>query len=316
MIKKVLWSLLLMAMVLSAFVDASEQETLLIIKMKDEAILPEGFRTCKTPFSDKFKDLNRQGFEDLNISGSSQFSVKSLEKILETINWNQMFFVVDLRQECHGYINGNAVTWYTNRNWGNRDLSLRQIENKENDLIASVLKMKKINLYQITAEDKNATLMPEAIPILTDVKNAFTERKLAEHLNLQYFRIPVTDHMKPTDKDINRFVSFIKVLPKNVWIHFHCSGGIGRTTSFMAMFDMMRNAKILSFDEIIQRQIAIGGKDLADVVETKVTKAWKAPFAVERYEMLKQFYKYCRTNDDNFNTSWIEYLNEKLDQTP
>lgn len=302
MIKNLLWSLLLVTAALSA--NDAKQDSLLIINMKNEPVLPNRFRTSKMPFKDEFKHVTRKGFDGLNISGSSQFSALSLEKIIETINWKNTFYVVDLRQESHGFINGDAVTWYTYRNWGNRGKTLGQIETEEDNLIKSVLTQQKINLYLITAEDKNATPLPEAVAVPTDIKNAYTEKTLARQLKVQYYRIPVTDHIKPTNFDIDRFVSFVKALPKNAWVHFHCSAGAGRTSTFMAMFDMMRNAKEITFDEIIDRQNAIGGKDLLEVNDTKPSKAWKIPYAEDRLDFLMEFYDYCKNNQDNFNTKW------------
>jgi hypothetical protein len=43
-------------------------------------------------------------------------------------------------------------------------------------------------------------------------------------------------------------------LPENAWAHFHCEAGLGRTTTFMVLYDMLRNANRVSLEDIVQRQ--------------------------------------------------------------
>lgn len=41
-------------------------------------------------------------------------------------------------------------------------------------------------------------------------------------------------------ENIDEFIKLYKSLPKDAWLHFHCEAGKGRTTTFLAMYDMMK----------------------------------------------------------------------------
>ena len=53
------------------------------------------------------------------------------------------------------------------------------------------------------------------------------------------------------------FVQLVNSELKDNWLHFHCKQGIGRTTTFMIMYDIMKNAKEVSLDDIVKRQVAL-----------------------------------------------------------
>ena len=64
---------------------------------------------------------SRKGLDRLNISGSAEFSVGEFEKLVSVLKKqaNGPIYIVDLRQETHGIFNGNAVSWFGARDWGN-----------------------------------------------------------------------------------------------------------------------------------------------------------------------------------------------------
>lgn len=66
-------------------------------------------------------------------------------------------------------------------------------------------------------------------------------------LQLNYIRIPVQDRHGPDDDTVNAFVTFVKTLPEDVWLHFHCLAGEGRTTTFMVIYDILRNAPLVPY---------------------------------------------------------------------
>jgi hypothetical protein len=69
----------------------------------------------------------------------------------------------------------------------------------------------------------------------------------------------------------------------------------------MAMYDMVRNARTVSMNDIMQRQVAVGGKDLLAPAAGDDNKA-------ERVQFLQQFYDYAKTNRDGFQTSFSAWL--------
>jgi len=64
----------------------------------------------------------------------------------------------------------------------------------------------------------------------------------------------VTDHVRPLDDAVDRFILAVRALPDGAWTHFHCEAGLGRTTTFMVLYDMLRNANRVSLEDIVRRQ--------------------------------------------------------------
>src|ERR1043166_4524010 len=86
------------------------------------------------------------------------------------------------------------------------------------------------------------------------VKSAGTERYIVGGAGASYVRITVTDHTRPLDDEVDRFVLAVRALPGNAWAHFHCEAGLWRTTTFMVLYDMLRNANRVSLEDIVRRQ--------------------------------------------------------------
>jgi hypothetical protein len=139
---------------------------------------------------------------------------------------------------------------------------------------------------------KSATGTPsEARPVRLATWPAQTERELAWARGIGYLRVPAVDFLPPSAENVDRFVSFAAGLPPETWLHFHCHGGDGRTTTFMAMWDMMHNAARVSVEDIVQRQAAIGPTDLFAVGSEA---DWTHPFRLERVAFLYRFHAYAR----------------------
>ncbi len=283
-------------------IGSEAPETLLLINMKDEAVLPSSFRKAQDAFKQSAHPLpSRQGLDNLKLSGSAQFSEKGLEAILNHLQAPSHFYILDLRQESHGFMNGMAMSWYADKNWINVGKNLKVIDEEENDLLQRALRK------QVQSIEDRYKHQPHAHSTASfTVYQVANEQQLAHSYQLNYFRIPVTDHVKPTDDQVDLFVAFVKQLPKEHWLHIHCAAGHGRTTTFMSMYDIMHNAQTVSFDDIMQRQFLIGGFDLK-----KTRATWKQPFAEARLQFLQDFYNYARQNQDGFATSWSMYQLKK-----
>lgn len=233
---------------------------------------------------------NTTGLENLNISGSAQFTALSLLNLKKDINTKNEFWDIDLRQESHGFINGDAVSWVNDDNSANKGLNYKEVIVKEAKQLADIPFAKPISL-----NNGKYTLLP------TVVEN---ESKLVSSNNIRYLRIAVTDGHRPTDESVDQFVKFVTNLPDNYWLHFHCKAGYGRTTTFMALFDMMKNSKNVSLEDIINRQYLLGNFNL-----------FKPGEEVNRAIFLRNFYKYAKENNDNFKTTWSDWV-KKNNITP
>lgn len=206
--------------------------------------LPNHFRTTSNIDKLKNSNLNLAGFNSLNISGSEQFSQDNLPILIKDIGTNLPITIIDLREESHGFINGLPVSWENKRDNANAGLSVPQITMRENSLLKSIT----LNQPLTFSNKPNITITP---------KTTSTELELVKTNNLSYLRLPVTDYELPTNQTVDYFTQFVKKQPKNTWLHFHCKAGVGRTTTFMIMYDIMNNCNVATLDEIIARQTSL-----------------------------------------------------------
>jgi hypothetical protein len=265
---------------------------------------PYFFRTSKDALKPgKDAAPSREGLDTLKASGSASFSEESLDKILKKLG-ERKIVMVDLRQESHGFLNGLAVMWWSERNGANKDKSLAQIERDEAERLQALKKAGAANVERLTINDQDKTFERKK-PEKVKVQDIVSEAELCKARKLGYVRIPVTDRDRPDDAEVDRFVRFVRELPNDQWLHFHCKAGHGRTTTFMAMYDMMRNAKKVSQADILKRQYLLGGIDLTTDPEKT---DWRYSGAVDRRKFLEKFHQYCKANDDGFRTSWSEWL--------
>lgn len=230
-----------------------------------------------------------RALETLHASGSAQFSEQGLEELQQKLNQKNLV-ILDLRRESHGFINGEPVSWMDSKKpWTNVGLSSEQIQEKEKALLRVAAKEKKVTLFETEKEGVQVSYTPRQ----TEVKEVTTESNLAAKKGIGYKRLPVSDHKRPENAEVEEFLAFYKSLPQDSWLHIHCKGGGGRTSTLLTMIDMLHNAKRESFEEIMKRQNAINDKSL-DVPQTPLANKFRAEFK-ERLLFLKKFYEFART---------------------
>lgn len=273
-------------LVTSFSVRADDTQPLLVLDMRNAAQYPQYFRTS----SDKLpSNINTTGLAELHVAGSGQFSKLALQKVLHRLPAKQVM-IIDLRQESHGFLNGNAISWYAPANAINANKTVAQIEKDQDQLLNALSKNESVMTSNV---EKTKT-------VEFSVHDVASEAELIVGKHIHYAHLYVQDYHAPSVEQANRFIQIVRKLPSGRWLYFHCRGGAGRTSTFMAMYDMLRNAKQVSFDDIIARQVALGGKDLTDIPPVSDPKHQAA---VERLAFLHQFYQYAHDNNDGFQTA-------------
>ena len=258
----------------------------LIENFPNNNTLPHHFRkTSDISNIDKEAEINLKGLDKLNISGSSQFSESGLSLIKDSIPNDFSIIDVDLREESHGFINGTAVSFENLKNNANKGLTLSEIISTENDLLKSIKIGEPVTFY-----NTKETITP---------KNVQSELEVANSKGIAYIRIPVTDGGMPSEEMINYFINIVNNQPKGTWMHFHCKEGIGRTTTFMIMYDIMKNYKDVSLNDIIKRQVM-----LSNISEKKAEDFYSG----RHFKFLNNFYNsyISKTN----SSSSLEDINE------
>lgn len=259
---------------------AKKYSYLLILNNRNQYELPKNFHI--TPF---------------HTSGSGQFSKKGLEKVIAQIP-SENIIIVDLRQEPHGFLNGNAITWYRDHNWGDLEKNSQQAQQHEQNFINDLE-----NRYL------NFLFYDRLYPVPFLVKTVNTEEEIVTSLGMRYKRFAITDHRRPKDQDIDDFIEWYLQLPGHFWLHFHCSAGRGRTTTFLAMHDIMKNGATDSLEIIVKRQHKLGGSNLLRVSEADEDN-WKKKHIGTRTRFIRSFYEYCKEVPD-LSIRWSEWIEQK-----
>ena len=108
---------------------AAAQEPCWRLDAPAEMGLPRSFRTSGDAFSGG-ELISREGLDWLRISGSGQPSEAGLSVLYDYIRELTMapVYLLDLRQESHGFAGGNGVSWYSQHNMANRDKTAVQVK--------------------------------------------------------------------------------------------------------------------------------------------------------------------------------------------
>lgn len=277
-----------------ALEPVSQQKTILVLDAKagwNDHL--ENFRTMTSPYVRQDGKLpSRVGLEDLKISGSSEFSCDGLDRIQQKLPGKKIT-VVDLRQESHGLINGLPVSWEQNYNRLNAGMSEGQVAADERARLRGVHRSGQVLMHRMDEHWSRRKLTP----VRARVESVETEEHLVRSRGMNYLRFAVTDHGHPDDADVDRFVASYSQAPENSWFHFHCKAGVGRTTVFMVMADMMHNASKVPLEDILDRQARFISYDFRSVPPPD---SWKYPIVRARDEFLALFHRYCRASAPAF----------------
>lgn len=285
------------------------------LERKDKFQEPKNWRTSLGEFKESeesalFPDPTYQpstaGLKTLNISGSSDFSAKELDWIKTEIQklTDGPIYIIDCRGESHGLINGIHVSRYGANNWGNVGKTHAQIIADEAKVIHDCLNQT-IDLYSLSKDNNYQPVESGRVP--TDVTSAQTEEEACTDHGLGYARFTVPDRAFPPDSELDAFVAFVKALPANAWLHFHCQAGAGRTTQYMIFYDIMRNPN-LPLKDIAYRQCLLGGNYLLYDGSAPGEDPVKAELCAEKAQMIPLFYEYIQENRaSNYQMTWSQW---------
>lgn len=284
--------------------DSTEAHPCIVQDSKTKSSPVEWMRDV-TSIADAYRG-NTLGIKDIYASGSEEPSEKGWRSIAEYISIKKArgssVVVLDLRQESHGYINGRAITLVTNYNWINLGKSNYQSHVDETNWLASLGSKKIVNGILTLAQYREKDYIRGKSMAVGSIKN---EEYYVSRWGFEYQRLYISDHRAPLDAEVDAFLHLVKSKPENTWYHVHCRGGKGRTSTVLAMLDMLKNADKVSFDEIIARQASIS--PYYNLLEIYRNDIELTPYYIHRIEFLRQFYNYSQQVLVGYKGTWSEW---------
>ncbi|MGC1481428.1 MAG: hypothetical protein WA771_13075, partial [Chthoniobacterales bacterium] len=272
---------------------------LLVIDIESPRELPFNFRSSADEISTRplpgGTPVTTDGLAALNVSGSGQFSPNQFYELQMKLA-DRAVTIVDLRLEPHAFINNMAVSWGPI----NKLPDVRP-ETLERQYLDAALAGHNVTITSFAFEGYSRPADWEAIKLPVAVRKVRTEPELVAPAYWDYERFSTADFSPPPVAVVDRFVDFIRDRDPNRWLHLHCDSGLGRTTLFLTMIDMMANSGRLPAPALIERQHRLGGSNLADTRDPnrQIAAAKRA-----RLAFLEDFYRYCRFTAPHFFMSW------------
>lgn len=250
------------------------------------------------------REPNRQGLENLRASASAQPSLAALKTLygkIHELEPDAKIFLIDLRQESHGFANALPVSWWIKHNAANAGKTSREVERDEME------RLNNLRGIETTFEPLGNSDKQRLKPVTIIPRFMLTERTAAENVGFTYERFAAADMQFPAPEIVDDFIIFVANLPENAWLHFHCHAGHGRTTTFLVMYDIMKNPD-LTLEEICRRQYLLGGTNL--LLEPEGDD-WNSKMARDRAEKIRLFYGWAQgTRSEEIGLAWSEWLKE------
>lgn len=239
----------------------------------------QNFRTMR----DKLyfnKDVNLAGLKEIKASGGNLPRLPYVAWKLSHIKDKKI--ILDLKSEFHGYIHGIPTTFF---GYNRPTPGLRHIPRR--------------------------LLITGSIEICPNLVSP--ESSEAKKYGFDYMAIDIGSKFIAPDKQIDKIVSFFETLPVDTWVHVHCTNGAGRTSTALAMLDILKNAPSISLDDIVKRQHLLGSVDLFD------TEVWKGGTYTKaelenRKKFIKKFYAFVCQRKEGGIQKWSEWNQAQPDR--
>lgn len=237
-------------------------------------------------------------YKSLQIAGSAYPNLKQLDYFfIENKIAPEKVYIFNLKHKPIYYLGNHEMEWY-----GYRFAKANELEEFHQKNFWKALFIKaEVKAYEFFHKKKIADLSKDQFAI---------EQSEIEKRGYHYVQ-PLKKGWVQDLSFIDPVLSIFETIPKDGWVYFHCARGCARTTTFMILYDIYRNAKTSSLEEILERQYCLGGEDIAN------TDVWgKSTWSKEQLEARKRiavlFYNYMTDSAKGYgHTSFDRWLYQK-----
>lgn len=242
------------------------------------------------------RHVNTTGLDNINLYGSGIINFPHfLEHFKNTLSTNkENFVVVNLNDEEIFYYKNRSLQWYalgyTKKNYGQKLNELR---------FQKRLYRKVINYFY------------GPVP-LDDQNQINTEEDIFKALNITYLT-PLKNELAWLDNDdfMENTIRLFQSFKRDTHLYVHCLHGRGRTTTYLILYDIFRNADKVSVEDIANRHFCLGRENVMDTEVWSKKGSWTKEALMARKTLVIRFHNYMTDPRGYQYQSWTQWKKEK-----
>lgn len=144
-------------------------------------------------------------------------------------------------------------------------------------------------------------------PPVDDASKLQTEGEIFRSMGAQYF-VPLKNHDNWLGdwSYMDDVIRIFEQVPEDGHLYIHCKNGRGRTSTFLILHDIFKNAKKMSLDDIVNRHYCVGREDLYNTTVWRGGN-WTREGLEARKALIESFYAYMSSPQGYPHRTWAQW---------